>query len=143
MEPVTIKEFDEWMAANCYNDSYGIGNRNIHEGYGLYTLDGLYVWYYTERGKRDNLKYFTTEQEAVAYALCQMKADKFANAHLVGFLKKDAEAVLLLELERRNVKYWTDQIPYGGVHDPRIRVFVSGCDIKNALDLQTQYGKMF
>ncbi len=54
MEPLTVKQLDEWMTENCYNDSYAIGNRSIHEGYGLDKVDRQYVWYYTERGERQN-----------------------------------------------------------------------------------------
>lgn len=141
MEPTTIIQLDEWMTANCYNDSYGIGNRNIHEGYGLDIFGSLYVWYYTERGQRDNLKYFRTEKEAVAYALEQMRADKFANAHLVGFIRdKESERELLSALQQRGVYYWKDKIPYGSINDLRTRVFVSGCDVKKVLDLQKQFG---
>lgn len=68
MEILTIQQLNDWMTAHCYNDSYAIGNRIIHEGYGLTTAGDLYVWYYTERGARDNLNYFQTEHEAVDFA---------------------------------------------------------------------------
>jgi hypothetical protein len=136
----TINQLDEWMTHNCYNDSYAIGNRNIYEGCGLDTFGSLYVWYYTERGQRQNLNYFQSEQEAVEFAFKTITADKFANRHLIGFLKdKLAEEELLKELNNRNIKYWTDQIPYGGISDPRFRVFVFGCDIKLTVDLKEKY----
>lgn len=134
-EITTIKQLDEWMTANCYRDDhFGIGNRTIHEGCGLDTFGSLYVWYYTERGKREDLKYFKTETEAVEYALKEIVADKFANAHLVGFIKeKEKLEELVTELRKRGISHWKDEIPYGGLHYPRTRVFVTGCDIKKPM----------
>jgi hypothetical protein len=143
IEISTIKQLDEWMTTNCYrDDAYAIGDRNIYEGCGLDTFGSLYVWYYTERGKRENLKYFRTEKEAVEYALKEIIGDKFANAHLVGFVKcKAKEDELLTELEKRRISYWKDEIPYGGLNGPRTRVFVTGCHIRKVLDLKGRYGK--
>ena len=140
MNPSTIQQLDDWMTAHCYNDSYAIGSRIIHEGYGLTTAGNLYVWYYTERGERNNLNYFTTEQEAVDFAFTAIVADKSANRHLIGFLNDKAlEQALLTELDTRGISYWKDDIPYGGLHDRRTRVFVFGCDVQKVLDLQEMY----
>ncbi len=140
MDLTTIKQLDEWMTNNCFNDNYAIGNRNIHEGFGLDRFGTLYVWYYTERGERQNLNYFQTEKEAVDFAFKTITADKFANRHMIGFIKdRLKETELLAELKSRNLEYWKDEIPYGGLNDIRIRVFVFGCDIKSVLDLQQQY----
>lgn len=141
MQPATIQELDEWMTANCYNENYAIGNRNIHEGFGLENLGKLFAWYYTERGNKEHLQYFNTEQEAVAFAFKQITSDKFANAHLVGFIKDSAQLeILLAELAVRKINYWKDEIPYGGINDPRTRVFVAGCDILQVKDLQEKFG---
>ncbi len=140
MDLLTIKQLDEWMTANCYNDGYAIGSRIIHEGYGLATLGSGYTWYYTERGERRNENYFQTEEEAVDFAFKTITADKFANRHMIGFIKdKVLESELLVELDRRHITFWKDEIPYGGLHDKRTRVFVFGCDIQNVLDLQEKY----
>jgi hypothetical protein len=140
MDIRTIQQLDEWMTAHCYNDSYAIGARNIHEGYGLELSGGLYVWYYTERGVRSPLAYFETEAEAVAHAFKAISADSTANRHLIGLIKEKArEDALLAELERRNIKFFKDVIPYGGLNDPRTRVFVFGCDINAVLDLREEY----
>lgn len=140
MNPSTIQQLDDWMTARCYNDSYAIGSRIIHEGYGLAKADTLYVWYYTERGERNNLNYFTTEQEAVDFAFTAIVADKSATRHLIGFLNDNAlERALLSELNARGISYWKDDILYGGLHDRRTRVFVFGCDVQKVLDLQEMY----
>jgi hypothetical protein len=139
----TIKELDQWMRANCYNDSYAIGGRIIHEGYGLESWGDTFVWFYTERGSKQSLHVFNTEKEAVLFALREIKLDKSANRHLVGFLKsKLSESELIRELERRNIKCRTDKIPFGGPNDPRHRVFVFGCDIKLVKDLEEKYGSI-
>jgi len=131
------------MEANCYNDGYAIGDRIIHEGYGLERLGETLVWFYTERGTKQTLHVFNTEKEAVQFALHEIKLDKSANRHLVGFFKsKSSESDLVRELERRNIKYWIDKIPFGGPNDPRHRLFVFGCDIKLVKDLEEQYGNI-
>ena len=59
---------------------------------------------------------------------------------MIGFIKdRTKETELLTELRNRNIKYWKDEIPYGGPNDIRVRVFVFGCDIKRVSDLQQQF----
>ncbi|MEO6734560.1 MAG: hypothetical protein ABIN01_25290 [Ferruginibacter sp.] len=131
------------MTANCYNESYGIGNRNIHEGYGLSTSGSLWVWYYTERGIKQNLTYFQTEKEAVEFAFKTITADDSAKRHLVGFIKEKLKVEeLLAELQNRKIHFYKDEIPYGGLVDRRIRVFVFGCDINRVSDLQQQFSQI-
>jgi hypothetical protein len=50
------------------------------------------------------------------------------------------EEELLAELQRRGIGYTKDHIPYGGINDPRTRIFVYGCDIRKVLDLQEKFG---
>jgi hypothetical protein len=143
LELTTIKQLDEWMTENCYPETYAIGNRNIYEGCGLDTFGSLYVWYYTERGERQNLNYFQTEKEAVEFAFKKITADKFAKSHMVGFINdKQSGLDLETELRKRNIDFWKDEIPYYGLAKPTTRVFVLGCDIKKVLDLQTKYAKV-
>lgn len=140
MELSTIQELDDWMTAHCYPDSYAIGKRIIHEGYGLYRDGNQFVWFYTERGVCDILRHFQTESEAVAYAFAAITSDKMANRHLIGLVKADQEQALFTELNARGITYWKDEIPFGGLHDKRSRIFVFNCDIRRALDLQEKYG---
>ncbi|WP_018619527.1 hypothetical protein [Spirosoma luteum] len=141
MEPSTIQELDEWMTAHCYPDSYAIGSRNIHEGYGLSTEENGYAWFYTERGKQYTIQHFETESQAVAFAFGKITSDKTANRHLIGFLNDNAlEQELLTELKTREIAWWKDEIPYGGLHDKRSRIFVFGCDIRRVPDLLEKYG---
>lgn len=140
MEPTTISELDDWMTAHCYPDSYAIGKRVIHEGYGLYRDGNQFVWFYTERGVRKNLNYFQTESEAVAYAFAAIINDKTANRHLIGLVMAAQEQALFTELDARGIGYWKDEIPFGGLHDKRSRIFVFGCDIRRVPDLLEKYG---
>ena len=140
MQPSTIQELDEWMTAHCYPDSYAIGKRIIHEGYGLYRDGNQFVWFYTERGVRDDLHHFQTESEAVAYAFAAIINDKTANRYLIGLVTAAQEQALFTELNARDVAYWKDEIPYGGLHDKRSRIFVFGCDIRRVPDLLEKYG---
>jgi hypothetical protein len=140
---LTVKQLDDWMTENCYADNYGIGDRNIHEGYGLDNFGSLYVWYYKERGERENVNYFQTEKEAVDFAFKKITSDKFAKSHMVGFINdKQSENEFLTELRNRNVEFWKDEIPYYGLEKLTTRVFVLGCDIKKVLDLHNKYGKV-
>lgn len=128
------------MTANCYNDGYGIGARQIHEGYGLEKRGKNFDWYYTERGEKQYLHHFETEEEAVHFAYNQIITDKFANRHMIGFI---AGQTLLNELhnelEVSKIKHFTDKIPYGGMDVPRYRVFVFGCDKVLVSDLKNKY----
>ena len=141
MTPSTLSELDQWMKDNCYaNDSYAIGGRSIFEGYGIgRNAEGFY-WYFTERGQQDIIATFATESEAVAFAFNQISRDKTAKRHLVGFIKeKSAAQELIAELQKRNIEFEQDEIPYGGIHDPRYRIFVFGCDHLQVKDLQEKF----
>jgi len=143
IELTTLKQLDEWITENCYAETYAIGNRNIHEGFGLDSFGTLYVWYYTERGERQNLNYFQTEKEAVEFAFKKITADKFAKSHIVGFINdKQSGLDLETELQKRNIDFWKDEIPYYGLAKSTTRIFVIGCDVKKVLDLQAKYGKV-
>lgn len=139
-KPTTVNELGDWMTNKCYNDGYAIGNRIIHEGYGLANTNGKWIWYYTERGHIEALQYFNTENEAAEFAYTAIKNDKTSNRHMIGFVKdKNDEEALALELTKRNIEFFKDQIPYGGINDKRTRFFVFGCDIKNVSDLAKIY----
>ena len=59
MIPQTEIELENWMKLNCYNfDSYSINGNFIYEGFGIEKNGSLYVWYYTEKGNKNNLEIF-------------------------------------------------------------------------------------
>lgn len=141
MIPSTLSELDQWMKDNCYaNDSYAIAGRSIFEGYGISRDANGFHWYFTERGQQETIASFATESEAVAYAFNQISKDKTAQRHLVGFHKeKSAAKELIAELQNRKIVFEQDEIPYGGISDPRYRIFVFGCDILHVKDLQEKF----
>jgi hypothetical protein len=141
MHITTIEQLDNWMTENCYNDhSYAIGNRMIDEGFGLKKIEKGYIWYYTERGEINQLNSFETEKEAVLFALQHITNNEYANRHMIGFLKSKSKTDKLIKrLNERNIWFFMDKIPFGGVFDPRFRIFVFGCDIKKVVDLIEKY----
>ncbi|SDE33791.1 hypothetical protein SAMN04487996_104387 [Dyadobacter soli] len=142
LSPETIEQLRQWMETHCYSDHhYAIGERIVHEGYGLRQSGGMYIWYYTERGSKDILKTFEVEKDAVAYAMQIIENDRFASSHLIGLVQNQAEEEALLhELATRNIDFWKDSIPYGGPNDRRTRVFVRGCDVLKVADLREKFG---
>lgn len=139
--PKTETELENWMKENCFNfNSYSINRNDIYEGYGIDNSGGLYIWYYTERGQKDNLKYFNSEPEVIEYAFNQIKSDKWAKTHCIGFstdLNKINE--LKSELQKMKTEFFEDKIPYYGQDRPVYRLFVLGCDIKTTEYLKEKY----
>ena len=133
----TVIKLEKWLKRNCYpmND-YSINGNFIYEGFGLEKSEGVFQWFYTERGDKQIIKYFSSEKEAVIYALKKIKTDEHANRNYIGRYKTDNEVEKILsELKKRGIEYWTDKIPYGGIDDIQTRIFVIGCGINNAKDL--------
>jgi hypothetical protein len=141
--PGTKKELDSWMKDNCYNfDSYSIDGNAISEGFGIDNSAGLFIWYYTERGEKNNLKYFQSEAEIVEYAFNQIKADKWAKTHCIGFTtNKDEKHELENLLNGKNIQFFQDEIPYYGPERPVYRTFVLGCDITKTKHLKDKFYK--
>lgn len=140
MHPETILELKHYMISNCYNDNYAIGTRAIGEGFGLDENDNVFTWYYTERGKRENLKIFQTEKEAVEYAYTQLKSDSYARRHMIGFVKGSLlKDELTTALKSRGIDFFVDEILYSA-NDIRYRFFVFGCAVNDVSDLKEQFG---
>ncbi|KAA5533552.1 hypothetical protein F0919_13510 [Taibaiella lutea] len=141
--PATEKELESWMKENCYNfKSYSINGNSIYEGCGIDNSGGLFIWYYTERGKRTVLKYFPSEPEIVEYAFNQIKADKWAKAHCIGFTTSKAEKQELENiLKDANIEFFQDEIPYYGLERTVYRTFVLGCNINKTQHLKLKYCK--
>ena len=141
--PKTEVELENWMKQNCYNfNGYSINGNSIFEGFGIDKSGELYIWYYTERGEKNNLEYFRTESEIVHFAFNQIKSDKWAKTHCVGFVfdKKESDNLAKI-LEEENVEYFQDEIPYYGFEKPAYRTFVLGCDIKRVSHVKKKYYK--
>jgi hypothetical protein len=139
--PKTEIELENWMKENCFNfTSYSINGNSIYEGYGIDKSGGLYIWYYTERGQKDNLKYFKSESEIIKYAFNEIKSDKWAKTHCIGFSTNlDKINDLKIELQKMETEFFEDKIPYYGLDRPVYRIFVLGCDIQKTEHLKVKY----
>jgi hypothetical protein len=137
--PVTIVALENWMKEHCFNfNSYSINGNAIHEGYVIVNNGGLFSWCYTERGQQSVLKYFRSEQEIIAYAFDELKADTWADRHCIGFTSDKGKANELCGLLKdMNVGYKEDSIPY--IERRVYRTFVSGCDIRKTEHLKAKY----
>jgi len=141
--PKTEKELESWMKENCYNfENYSINGSAIYEGFGIDNFGGLFIWYYTERGEKNKLKYFQSEREIIEYAFNEIKADKWAKTHCIGFTTNEYEKrELEVILKETNIDFFQDEIPYYGLERPVYRTFVLGCDIKKTEHLKLKYYK--
>ncbi|MEM6842890.1 MAG: hypothetical protein AAF632_11745 [Bacteroidota bacterium] len=139
--PTTELELEQRMKENCYNfNGYSINGNSIHEGFGIDKLGSLFAWYYTERGNRDNLKYFQSEKEIVEYAFKQIKSDMWAKVHRVGFTVDKVKIDELAQtLKKRNIEFLQDSIPYYGSQSPVYGIFVFGCSNRRVIDLKDKY----
>lgn len=64
----TFKELEKWMLDNNIQNTFTPEARFVtDEGLGLEEVSGLYIWYFIERGERQNLDYFKSEEAAVRF----------------------------------------------------------------------------
>lgn len=138
--PETEIELENWMKENCYNfSSYSINGNFIWEGFGIDKKGGLFFWYYTERGQKDTREIFRTEKELIEFAFKQIKVDKWAKTHCIGFeFNKNKSEKLAEKLKNLKIDFIQDQIPYYA-EKPAYRTFVFGCDIKQTEYLKEEY----
>ncbi len=141
--PKTENELEIWMKENCFNfNHYSINGSAIFEGFGIDRIGGRFIWYYTERGEKNNLAYFQSESEIVEYAFNHIKSDKWAKAYCIGFTtSKDEKEEIANVLREMGLEYFQDQIPYYGLERPVFRTFVLGCDINKTEHLKDKYFK--
>ncbi|MGS2740845.1 hypothetical protein [Sinomicrobium sp. M5D2P17] len=142
-KPKTRNELEVWMKNNCYNfNGYAINGNFIYEGFGIEQIGGLFNWYFTERGQKDIKKTFKTEQEVIEFAYDQIKNDKWAKSHCIGFLFEERKSEeLKSKLTSIGIEYFEDKISYDGPDKTAYRVFVYGCDIKKTENLKLEYFK--
>ncbi len=140
----TISQLVQWMKDNCYNfESYSINGNHIWEGFIIDRHNSTFRWQYTERGEIKTLDVFTFESDIVKHALKAILSDKYANVHFVAMLETIPQErtirSLTNELEKREVQFFTDKIPYNGRTDSHTRIYVVGCDVLKVKDLQERY----
>lgn len=139
--PKTEIELENWMKENCFNfNSYSINGNSIFEGFGIDKTDGLYIWYFTERGQKRPEKHFSSEKEIIEHAFDQIKTDIWAKTHCIG-LSTDQDKIneLKNKLHKKKIEFIEDRIPYSDIDRPVYRVFVFGCDIKKTKHFKETY----
>lgn len=126
----TISELADWMNYERANSSggYGIGQA-AHDGFEIDREGQAWHWRFNERGSSRTIQTFESEEEIVSFAYGQIRNDPWAWTHCIGWFRIEKEAVTLTEiLKERGFPFYSDQIPYGGIDDPRYRIFVFGRD---------------
>ena len=143
MIPQTEIELEKWMKERCFNfNGYSVNGNAIFEGCGIDRIGGEFIWYYTERGEKRNLKTFKTEKDLIDYAYEEVKSDKWARTHCIGFTSNKNESLELKnQLGKLGIEFIEDEIPYYGVERIVYRTFVLGCDSLKVEDLKRKYYK--
>ncbi len=103
--------------------------------------DHFFIGTILNEEKKNILETFRTEQKIIEFAYNQLKTDKWAKTHCIGFGfdKNEAEQLRKI-LNEMNVEYFQDQIPYYP-DKPTYRTFVLGCGILKVENLKTKYYK--
>ena len=120
----------------CNSDLYAIGSAGgLDDGYCLWRENFAWRVCYCERGVcRETLFESRNEGEACEFFCRQMMSIR--HDHCVGFFRSSSRAnELFAHLQEQGLEPLRDQIPYGGSHDPRYRVFVVGRAIFDARKL--------
>lgn len=115
------------LEAGCNPSLYAIGSRGmLSDGFCLDHHDGRWRVYHTERGQ-DAPPQFSSTSEAEACDYFHRLVMSMRHDHCVGFFRAQADASVLAErLSALGIQTWSDCIPFGGMEDPRHRVFVMG-----------------
>lgn len=140
-KPKTRYELEKWMTENCYGfQDYSINGNSIYEGFGIEQVNGIFNWFFTERGQKNIKKVFNNEQDIIEFAFNHIKSNKWAKSHCIGFeFDKSKIETLKVKLEALNIEYFEDKIPYYGPQKPAYRIFIFGCDIKRTEQLKNEY----
>ncbi|UQS16614.1 SPOR domain-containing protein [Pseudomonas sp. HS6] len=128
MEAMNSRELAErLLEEGCNPSSFAIGSRGAaSDAFYLSRKGEQWQVCYTERGE-DSPPIHVSDSESQACDFFFKYIVAMRHDHCVGFFKSQDNAMALEhELKKLGVVSWSDQIPYGGEHDPRYRVFVTG-----------------
>ncbi|HEV2799035.1 MAG TPA: hypothetical protein VGW12_00985 [Pyrinomonadaceae bacterium] len=137
-----MSELAERLRREGFNSLFyciGPGYGRLADGYALDKAGDLFEWFYVERGQKGQVeRSFASEDEACRFAYEALAQNKWARSHMVKMFESEREAAELAHaLSLEGIHSEIDRIPYGGLDDPRFRVFVYGADvfkIKNPTD---------
>jgi hypothetical protein len=118
------------LKEGCNPSMYAIGSRGgASDAFYLSHRDAQWQVCYTEKGL-DSPPIYASGSESQACEFFFKYIMAMRHDHCIGYFKSQDNAVALEhELRELGVISWSDQIPYGGKHDPRYRVFVTGKEI--------------
>lgn len=137
---LTFGELQQRLEAEGFNeDYYCIGSSwgRLHNGFALDATPQGFEFFYVERGCKSPIESFETEADACRYAYNFLANDKWSKSHMIGFFNAEEQAARCISwLQENGIEYLKDKIPYGGLNDPRYRVFVFGNDFKKVKDLR-------
>ena len=131
---MNIDELAKRLDEEGFNSHFyciGAGWRRLGNGFALDKEGDSFQWFYVERGQRGEAeRVFASEAEACQFVYETLSKDKWAQSHMIGMFESEADAAdLVRELSLQGIHSETDRIPYGGLNDPRFRVFVYGRDV--------------
>ncbi|HEX8456710.1 MAG TPA: hypothetical protein VF656_05245 [Pyrinomonadaceae bacterium] len=131
---MNMSELAERLEREGFNPQFyciGAGWRRLSDAYALDKAGDGFEWFYVERGQKGRVeRSFASEEEACRFAYEALAQDKWARSHMVGMFESEREAAELARaLSLEGIHSEIDRIPYGGLHDPRFRVFVYGTDV--------------
>jgi len=122
------------FSEGCNPNLYTIGHGGS-DAFCLYQSNGKWQVCYTERG-HDSPPIFETDSEKEACQFFFRQITSFRHDHCVGLFRSEQCAIALEQrLLDKQIQSRRDKVPYGGPHDPRYRVFVSGKAIFGAKEL--------
>lgn len=139
----TLVELEKYLEDECYSfHELTIGSHYAPEGIIMEENNGKYYFGYSERGKTNIIKSFSTEKELVDYSLASLEKNKWNKAHLVaciwseGAIKKAEQ-----ELRDKNIQFERNDIPNYSRGMTLYRIFVFGKDILLLESFKKQYIK--
>lgn len=136
----TLARLRVWMAEHGYHHRTISVGQLPEEGHALRAGPYGFEWLWTERGRTEILRVFSSEAEATRHALDQLRADASAREHLVCFTDEiSARDRVLSTLSQRAIAHRHDTIPFGGPSRPFYRIFVWGRDFERCADLSSRH----
>jgi len=139
--PVTIKEFFQWLDDGGFNQ-FGIhlSENTNPEGYGVRRVGSQLELFYSERGQVYPEKKFNTEKELVGYLAAKLEKSNWARTHCISATEnKNTSEVLAKELNKMNIKFDQEELPYSNDGRMFYRTMVYGTDIKKVEHLKQKY----
>ena len=111
----------------CNPQIYSVGSSgSADDAFCLEKIGNKWLVFYTERGRHSNPIYSSESESDASQYFYEYIMSRQHN-HCVGFFIEERNAFnFQAELNKKKIVSTSDSIPYGGTHDPRYRVFVSG-----------------